>query len=252
MSLREVDEKLCFVLMPFKKPFDDYYEDVIKPAVMKADLFPKRADEIYSVNPFMTDVWSSIWQARVVLAELTGRNVNVMYELGLCHAVDVPTVLISQRVDDIPSDFRHLRCIIYNPDSLQKLGQEITNTLWQIKTDERAGLLLPDVGQREPTFKKRFADLSANQRRLYRFIYETYQSSPVGLEVVVSRLSEPDFQFKEDGTVDYDEAYYRLMTMVHLNLLVLLPDRQWRKSKFRIPPRMAKLLQQHGHDWLAD
>jgi hypothetical protein len=251
MRTREIDDKLCFVLMPFHEPFNTYYHDIIKPAVSDADLYPQRADEIYSVHPFMTDVWENIWKARVVLAELTSRNPNVMYELGLCHAVDVPTVLLAQTEEDIPSDFRHVRCIIYDPGKSGKLRQDITKMLWAVLADDNAGLLLPDAGQRELTFKKRFEDMSANQRRLYRFILDTYKSTPVALTAIVTKLNDPDFRFK-DGKVNDDEAYYRLMTIVHLELLEVIPDRQWTKSKFRIPRRMFRLLQEHRKEWLVD
>lgn len=238
MRTRKIEEKLCFVLMPFREPFNTYYQKVIESAVLDADLYAERADEIYSVHPFMTDVWSKIRKARVVIAELTGRNPNVMYELGLCHAIDVPTVMLAQTMDDIPSDFRHVRCIIYDPEELVTLGQEITNMLWAVLADETAGILLPDEGQREPTFMKRIKDMSDNQRRLYRFIFETYKSAPVSLQTIVAKLNDPTFHFK-DSKVDGDEAYYRLMTMVHLELLELESDRQWEKSKFCISPRAA-------------
>jgi len=41
-------------------------------------------------------------EAKVVIADVTGRNPNVNYELGLCHALGVPTVLITQNLDDAP------------------------------------------------------------------------------------------------------------------------------------------------------
>jgi hypothetical protein len=248
--MREIDEKLCFVLMPFYEPFDTLYREVIKPAVTDTDLYPRRADEIYSVHPFMTDIWGRIWKSRVVVAELTGRNPNVMYELGLCHAIDVPTILIAQTVDDIPSDFRHVRCIIYDRDNLDTLSKALRETLWEVLADEKAGVLLPDVGQRAPSVEERIEGMSDNQQRLYRFIFEKYKSGPVALKAITARLKDPSFGL-EGSTLD-NEAYYRLMTMVRLELLELLPDRQWRKSRFRIPPQMFKLLKQHSDGWLAE
>src|SRR5229473_6746508 len=90
-----IDDKLCFVLMPFERPFDSYYQKIIKPAVSDAGLSALRSDEIYSTKTIVKDIWNRIWAARVVVADVTDRNPNVNYELGLCDALDVPTVIIT-------------------------------------------------------------------------------------------------------------------------------------------------------------
>jgi len=83
----KIDQKLCFVLMPFGPPFDGYYQKIIKPAASKAALDALRSDEIYSTKAIIQDIWNRIWQARVIVADVTGKNPNVNYELGLCHAL---------------------------------------------------------------------------------------------------------------------------------------------------------------------
>ena len=50
----------------------------------------------------------------MMLADLTGKNANVLYELGLAHAIDKPVVLLSQSMDDVPFDLRALRVITYD------------------------------------------------------------------------------------------------------------------------------------------
>lgn len=111
-----IDQKLCFVLMPFKRPFDDYYTKIIQPAVRELELDPLRSDEIYGTAPIIQDIWMCIWNARVVIADVTDKNPNVNYELGLCHTLGVPTVIISKREGDVPFDYRHRRCIIYDTE----------------------------------------------------------------------------------------------------------------------------------------
>jgi hypothetical protein len=56
----------------------------------------------------------SLWRARLVIADVTDKNPNVNYELGLCDAIGVPTILITKRMADIPFDYRHRRCIVYD------------------------------------------------------------------------------------------------------------------------------------------
>jgi hypothetical protein len=106
-----IDPNSAFVLIPFKSPFDDYYEDIIRPAARAAGLVTLKADEIYGTGPIIQDIWKQIWAATVVIADVTGKNPNVNYELGICHTLGVPTVIITQSMDDVPFDYRHRRCI---------------------------------------------------------------------------------------------------------------------------------------------
>lgn len=101
----------CFILMPFSPKFDLIYEEVLRPAVENANLVPVRADLIYGSRRIMRDVWNGIRTARVVLAELTGRNANVLYELGLAHALGKLFVIITNSMDDVPFDLKDLRCM---------------------------------------------------------------------------------------------------------------------------------------------
>ena len=97
----------CFVMMPFAAPLGNYYEKVYKPAIEKAGLKPVRADaEIFGTGKIMDQVWSGINAAKVLVAEMTTRNPNVFYELGLAHALKKPVVLVSSNEGDVPFDLK--------------------------------------------------------------------------------------------------------------------------------------------------
>jgi len=104
----------CFVISPFGMPFDEYYQDIIAPAAKSVGLDVVRADEIYGVRPIMEDIVRGIVEANVIVAEVTTRNPNVNYELGMAHALGKPVVIISQSTDDIPFDYKHVRAILYD------------------------------------------------------------------------------------------------------------------------------------------
>ena len=135
----------CFVMMPFASPLGGYYESVYKPAIEKAGLQPVRADaEIFGAGKIMDQVWSGIRRAKVLVAELTQRNPNVFYELGLAHALKKPVVLISSNEDDVPFDLQHIRVIYYDvndPFWGQKLLSKVAeNILSAIENPEEAVL----------------------------------------------------------------------------------------------------------------
>ena len=77
----------CFVVMPFHSLFESEYNRVIRPAIEEVGLECVRGDEIYKEQSIVQDIWRSIRSARVIVAELTNRNPNVMYEIGLAHAL---------------------------------------------------------------------------------------------------------------------------------------------------------------------
>ena len=133
----------CFVVMPFEKPYGDYYSLIYEPAIKKAGLKPIRADhEIFGAGKIMDQIWSGIKAAKVLVAELTTKNSNVFYELGLAHALKKPVVLISSNEQDVPFDLQHIRVIYYNvndPFWGQKLLEKVAeNILSALKNPEEA------------------------------------------------------------------------------------------------------------------
>ncbi len=161
----------CFVIMPFSTKFDLIYEEVIRPAIEQTPLMPKRADAIYSTKRIMHDIWKCIRTARVVLAEITGRNPNVMYELGLCHALGKPVILITSSVDDVPFDLKGIRCIVYekdNPRWGESLQRGIVETLKSVLSEPTPPHLLEEI-----SLKGEFAKLKMTAR-LAEPLQQTY------------------------------------------------------------------------------
>jgi hypothetical protein len=104
-----------FVMMPFADPIGGYYKSIYESAIGKSGLRPVRADDdIFATGKIIDQVWSGITAAKVLVAELTGRNPNVFYELGLAHALNKPVVLVSSNQADVPFDLQHIRVIYYD------------------------------------------------------------------------------------------------------------------------------------------
>lgn len=133
----------CFVMQPFAAPLGDYYDKIYKPAIEKAGLRPVRANaEIFATGKIMDQVWQGINAAKVLVAELTTRNPNVFYELGLAHAMKKPVVLVSAKEEDVPFDLLHIRVIYYDmsdPFWGNKLIEKVAeNILSAIRNPEEA------------------------------------------------------------------------------------------------------------------
>jgi hypothetical protein len=127
----------CFVVMPFGEPFDDYYQKHLKPTVESLDIQVERADEVFGSRPIINDIIESIIDCDFILADVSLKNPNVNYELGIAHALKKPVIIISQKVDDIPFDYRHIRAIIYDNEKTNwenKLKTSLKKTIEKLLT----------------------------------------------------------------------------------------------------------------------
>lgn len=128
-KLREQTD--VFVVMPFSDAMRPIYDDHILPAISQSGLTVSRADSYLTTHPIMSDVWSGIFGAGVVVADCTGRNPNVFYELGVAHTLGRLVVLVAQNHDDVPTDLRHMRYIKYEytPPGMKQFEQLLAKTI---------------------------------------------------------------------------------------------------------------------------
>ncbi len=130
----KVDKKLCFVIMPFNEKLNPIYDSIIKPVINGLKLKCLRADEIFTSKPIIEDIWENIKKSNFLIADLTDRNPNVFYELGLAHALNKGVILLTQDLSDVPFDLRHYRIIVYK-DSISG-SEELKSTLNDFITEQ--------------------------------------------------------------------------------------------------------------------
>ena len=85
----------------------------------------------------MEEIWSAIALSEIVIADCTGRNPNVFYEIGLAHAIGVPVILITRSSDDVPFDLRQRRYIHYEftPRGMKAFEEALKKTIETIRAD---------------------------------------------------------------------------------------------------------------------
>lgn len=112
-TVRKTVVHQCFVLMPFSKKLDRVYFEVVKPEAESVGLVCSRVDEILKGSIIMDDVWEFVQASGIIVADLTGKNANVFYELRLAHGIGKDVILLTQNLQDVPFDLRHWRIIQY-------------------------------------------------------------------------------------------------------------------------------------------
>jgi hypothetical protein len=138
----QIEEKTIFVLMPFELKLKPIYDDIVKPTVQKMGFTAKRADEIINNKSIMLDIWNSICRSRLIIADVTFLNPNVMYELGMAHTLGKEVILINQKKkkkSKFPFDIYHIRRITYDNTAIGgvALSNELGKTIeWIIRNEE--------------------------------------------------------------------------------------------------------------------
>lgn len=126
----------CFVLMPFTPTkLTEIYKRYIKtPIELEFNLKCLRADDIYKPTSIMLDIWEHLNSSRIIIADLTNKNANVFYELGMAHVLGKPVILICQRVEDVPFDLRGVRVLFYDdgPEGYDNLAVKIVQYVQDI------------------------------------------------------------------------------------------------------------------------
>ncbi len=123
MDIKITPPPLCFVLMPFGRKtdatgrttdFDAVYREIIAPAVQEAGLDPIRADEEKVGGAIHKPMFERLMLCDYAVADITGANPNVYYELGIRHAMrPSSTVILFAEGTTLPFDIALLRGIAY-------------------------------------------------------------------------------------------------------------------------------------------
>ncbi len=111
------------MLMPFETNLTQIYEYHIKKIIEEKGYIIERADDLYISKPVLEDITKKIIEADIIIADLTGLNPNVFYEVGYAHAKGKYVIQICQRNEELPFDLRNIRTIFYenNPKGYDEL-----------------------------------------------------------------------------------------------------------------------------------
>jgi len=135
-----------FVLMPFEASFNDVYKLGIKPAAEGAGAYCERIDEQIFAESILARIYNQIGKADVVVADMTGRNPNVFYEVGYAHALGKTAILLTKNAEDIPFDLKHYPHIVYEgsiADLKEKLQKRIFHHLANPAEQSEIKIALP-------------------------------------------------------------------------------------------------------------
>lgn len=125
-----VDYPEVFIVMPFSEPWsDDVNKKMFTPGIEDANFTVIRGDLIVRVGGLSMNVWKSITQAGLIIAEVSVPNPNVYYEIGLADALGKPIFLFKQEKVTLPADFGGTHYYDYALKDLEAGRQKVTDEL---------------------------------------------------------------------------------------------------------------------------
>lgn len=153
--------KTCFVIMPIsdhpnypKGHFTNIYEQIFKPAIEEAGFIPKRVDEDKISSDIMTKILEGVTTSEMAICDLSSRNPNVMYELGLRHAYGKPVVLICDNKTERIFDVAGINTVTYKSERLYEdviaAREDIKEAIISTERNPHSILKIAEVQAAEP------------------------------------------------------------------------------------------------------
>lgn len=132
----------CFVISPIgehgtdvRKHADRVLKDIIRPALSAVAYHPERIDQSSATGSITAEIVECIHASHMCVAVLTGLNPNVMYELGVRHAWDLPVVVLAEKGTPLPFDIKDFNTLFYTIRSqaaVRAAVEELTNRVTAI------------------------------------------------------------------------------------------------------------------------
>ena len=127
-------KKRAFMVLPFNDPVaNSAYQSCVVPVCQEHDLEIRNAGELFNVNVIYEDIRAEIDHASVIIVDVSGKNPNVFYELGVAHALkqDRTIILTHDGHDKTPFDIAHFRILAYQDsiDGVAALRKGLTRTI---------------------------------------------------------------------------------------------------------------------------
>ena len=132
---------VCFVIMPFTPELHYFYLYLKQYIEQHHGIQCERADTRVLAKPILDKINDFIQNADVIIADCSGRNPNVFYELGMAHAYGKKVILITKdTVHEAPSDVRHYEFIHYELDRHTEFLKRLDNALRNVFIEGYEGL----------------------------------------------------------------------------------------------------------------
>lgn len=180
----------AFIAMQYSEPYESIYK-VLDRILTKHGFISIRADQIPRSTPFTEDIEDSIRFSELVIVEASEKNTNVYIEFGIARALKKEILLLTSNSENIPSDIRHLRHLIYDPSDHKNL--EIDFSKWLKATNAYT----------KKEYKKEYFPLSRGE-----VFKDFYDSASFADKSNISFEEQIETEIKNSSMISCGYSYY--------------------------------------------
>jgi hypothetical protein len=145
-SANTLDRAWHIVYMaPHKKKFDAVFSAHIAPLAVQNSLEIVRLPPVYGKQNSISGIMKNVYEAVILIADVSGKDSDVLYVLGMAHLIGKPLVILSQDPADIPIDLKNDRQIIYEntPEGLKTVSHLLSHIFEFVGHEKKADRFLP-------------------------------------------------------------------------------------------------------------
>lgn len=117
---------------PTRMNSDLLFEKIIRPVTKELNYSLIRGDQVDEAGMIPSQIIDLLVESPLVIADLTGNNASVFYELAVRHAIRKPCILMIKHGENIPFYVKHTRIIYYdleNPTKVEKTKNSLINQI---------------------------------------------------------------------------------------------------------------------------
>lgn len=233
MSNTEKKKKTCFIITPIggsgtpiRRKIDGIINEVIEPVLNELGYKVEVSHRINDSGSVTNTIIKKVYESDLVIANLTGNNPNVMYEVALRHASAKPIIHITENISDLPFDINDQRTITYTDDmaGAYQLKEDLKGMIDGVEFDKPAtnpitlALEEKNLINVPESASKDFGDLlfqlHDDMKQLKKEIvtvkeretlidYTAFYKKPE----LRGRITKPDFQIGDDLKIDISPSY---------------------------------------------
>lgn len=210
------DKKECFFIAPIgdegsetRERSDMLMEYIVEEAVSDFGYSVTRADQMDQPGSITSQIIEMTVESDLVVADLTGHNPNVFYELAVRHATGEPFIQLIKSTESIPFDISDLRAIKYGlgVKEAEQAREKIRSQLESLRDEDpefdnpisRSSEIQSLRESTDPTdqnLAEIMQTISSLDRKVEKLQSNSIRSDP---EIVQSKTDEPRHTFKING-----------------------------------------------------
>jgi hypothetical protein len=201
LQVIETEQNTAFAIMPFKKDFEEIYGEICQVCInLKIDC--KRTDEIYSSKSIVEIILERIAKSEIIIADLSEKNSNVYYELGVAHSLrdEDAVILITNDMENCPFDINHRNILSYDNRNLMKFRSDL----------KRRIIFSRSISRKKEFFKSYLLNNGIKKGEIEIFIDVSEKLSQAKLELIYDLINSNQREFSEPDI----EALFEFFTQL--------------------------------------